>query len=120
LTGDANFSGTGDFDLDLAGTGATVLENVETANGTVAFSMRNGAIEGFNLGRALCVVYNTARRLPGPPERPSRTEYVSIGGTATVVDGVASSQDLLARTSFMDLTGAGHLALAEQRLDYTL
>ncbi|HEX6995914.1 MAG TPA: AsmA family protein [Gammaproteobacteria bacterium] len=120
LTGDANVSGTGDFDLDLAGTGRTVLDNVASANGRVTFSMRDGAIEGFNLGRALCVVYNAARRLPAPAQQPSRTEYVLIGGTATVQDGVATSNDLLARASFMDLTGAGHLALAEQRLDYTL
>lgn len=120
LTGDANLSGTGDFDLDLAGTGATVLENVASANGRVTFSMRDGAIEGFNLGRALCVVYNTARRLPAPPQQPNRTAYISIGGTATVQDGIATSRDLLARASFIDLTGEGHLALAEQRLDYTL
>ena len=120
LTGDANFSGTGDFDLDLTGTGRTVLENVASANGRVTFSMRDGAIEGFNLGRALCVVYNTARRLPAPAQQPDRTEYLLIGGTATVQDGVAASRDLIARASFMDLTGAGNLALAEQRLDYTL
>ena len=120
LTGDANVSGTGDFDLDLAGSGATVAENVANANGNVTFSLRDGVIDGFNLGRAMCAVYNTARRLPAPAERPSRTEYQLIGGSATVENGVATSPDLLARASFMDLAGTGSLTLAEQRLDYDL
>lgn len=120
LTGDANIGGIGDFDLDLSGRGATVIENVETANGRVTFEMRDGAIDGFNLGRGLCVVYNLARQLPAPAEQPDVTAYQLIGGTASVRDGVASSDDLLARASFMDLTGRGTLALAEQRLDYAL
>lgn len=120
LTGDANFSGIGDFDLDLAGRGATVIENVENTNGSVAFSMRDGAIDGFNLGRGLCVVYNATQRLSQPAAQPDVTEYALIRGTASVSGGVASSSDLLARASFMDLTGRGTLSLVEQRLNYSL
>jgi AsmA protein len=120
LTGDANFSGIGDFDLDLSGRGATVIANVESANGNVTFSMRDGAIDGFNLGRALCVVYNATQRLPAPAEQPALTQYQQIRGTANVRNGVASSSDLLARASFLDLTGAGRLTLTERRLDYSL
>ncbi len=120
LTGDANFSGIGDFDLDLAGRGAKIIDNVATANGNVRFEMRDGAIDGFNLGRGMCVVYNATQRLPAPAEQPDVTEYQLIRGTASVRDGVASSNDLLARASFIDLTGRGTLVLAEQRLDYSL
>jgi AsmA protein len=37
-----------------------------------------------------------------------------------VTAGTASSNDLLARTSFMDINGNGTLGLVEQRLDYEL
>src|SRR5690606_19781921 len=53
-------------------------------------------------------------------EQPDVTEYQLIRGTASVRDGVASSNDLLARASFIDLTGRRTLVLAEQRLDYSL
>lgn len=43
-----------------------------------------------------------------------------IQGTADVANGVAASRDLLARTTFMDITGRGTLALVEQQLDYDL
>lgn len=121
LTGEpANFSGTGSFDLDLAGSGRTVIANVQTAAGNVRFDMVEGAIEGFNLGHALCSAYNVTQRAPAPPEQPKRTPFEGIKGSAVVTSGTAQSQDLLARTSFMDINGAGTLQLVEQELDYNL
>ncbi|HLF12359.1 MAG TPA: AsmA family protein, partial [Gammaproteobacteria bacterium] len=121
LTGEAaNFSGTGSFDLNLAGRGRTVIENVQTAAGNVSFSMVEGAIKGFNLGRTLCAAYNATQRAPAPPEQPLQTNYEGIQGTATVSAGTAQSSDLLARTSFMDINGAGTLGLVEQQLNYDL
>jgi len=115
-----NFSGTGSFDLNLAGKGRTVTENVQTAGGNVSFEMANGAIKGFNLGRTLCAAYNVTQRAPGPPDLPAVTEYEGIKGSSVVVAGAATSNDLLARTSFMDINGNGTLALLEQQLDYKL
>jgi AsmA protein len=118
--GEPNFSGTGNFGLRLAGKGRTVIENVETAGGTVSFNMSYGAIKGFNLGRTLCAAYNVTQRAPAPPEQPAQTEYDGIKGSAVVANGTATSNDLLARTSFMDINGNGTLGLVEQRLDYEL
>jgi AsmA protein len=121
LTGEAaNFSGTGNFDLNLSGNGRTVMQNVQTAGGNVSFAMSDGAIQGFNLGRTLCAAYNVTQKAAAPAERPDRTEYQVIQGTATVTAGTAQSPDLLARTSFMDISGAGSLGLATQQLDYDL
>ena len=118
--GEPNFSGTGSFDLSLAGKGRTVIENVQTAGGNVSFEMAGGAIKGFNLGRTLCSAYNVTQRAPAPPQQPALTAYESISGSAAVAAGTATSNDLLARTSFMDINGAGTLGLVEQRLDYEL
>jgi AsmA protein len=121
LTGEQpNFSGTGSFDLNLAGKGRTVTENVQTAGGNVSFDMLDGAIKGFNLGRTLCSAYNVTQRAPAPPELPASTPYEAIKGSAVVTAGTATSNDLLARTSFMDINGAGSLQLVEQQLDYGL
>ncbi len=119
LTGEAaNFSGTGDFDLELAGTGRKVIDNVRTAGGKVSFAMRDGAIKGFNLGSTLCAAYNLTQKLPTPSGQPKETKYQVMQGTATVTAGNAKSADLLARTAFMDIYGGGTLGLVEQRLDY--
>jgi AsmA protein len=118
--GEPNFSGMGSFDLNLAGKGRTVIQNVQSAGGNVTFDMSNGAIKGFNLGRTLCAAYNVTQRAPAPPELEAVTVYEGIKGSAVVTAGTASSNDLLARTSFMDINGNGTLGLVEQRLDYEL
>jgi AsmA protein len=121
LTGEAaNFSGTGSFDLNLSGKGRTVIENVQSAGGNVSFEMTAGLIKGFNLGHALCSAYNLTQRAPAPPAQPAETAYETIKGSAVVTAGTAASQDLLARTSFMDMYGVGSLKLVEQQLDYNV
>jgi uncharacterized protein involved in outer membrane biogenesis len=121
LTGHpANFSGTGSFDLNLAGSGRTIIENVQTAGGSVAFQMDDGAIKGFNLGRTLCAAWNLKEGAAQPREQPARTEYEFMKGSAAVTAGTAQSSDLLVRTSFMDINGRGTLGLVDQTLDYDL
>jgi AsmA protein len=116
-----NFTGNGSFDLDLAGSGRTVIENVRTAGGKVAFEIGNGTIRGFNVGATLCQAYNLTQGAPAPPgNQPKQTDYQVIKGSAAVASGVAQSNDLLARAPFMDVTGHGSLKLVEQNLDYEL
>jgi len=116
-----NFTGNGSFDLDLAGNGRTVIENVHTAGGKVAFEIGNGTIRGFNVGATLCQAYNLTQGAPAPPGgQPKQTDYQVIKGSASVTSGVAQSNDLLARAPFMDVTGHGSLKLVEQNLDYEL
>jgi AsmA protein len=116
-----NFTGNGSFDLDLAGNGRTVIENVHTAGGKVAFEIANGTIRGFNVGATLCQAYNLLEGAPAPAgSQPKQTDYQVIKGSAAVTSGVAQSNDLLARAPFMDVTGHGSLKLVEQNLDYEL
>jgi AsmA protein len=116
-----NFTGNGSFDLDLAGNGRTVIENVRTAGGKVAFEIGNGTIRGFNVGATLCQAYNLLEGAPAPAGgQPKQTDYQVIKGSAAVASGVAQSNDLLARAPFMDVTGHGSLKLVEQNLDYEL
>ncbi|HEY5566433.1 MAG TPA: AsmA family protein [Gammaproteobacteria bacterium] len=120
LVGDANFSGTGSFDIDLTGRGPTVTDNLRSARGTMGFALSDGAIDGFNLGHVLCQAYNALQQVPAPPEQPKQTAYQLIQANATVENGVATSPELLARAAFVDVTGSGRLVLAEQTLDYDL
>jgi hypothetical protein len=68
----------------------------------------------------LCRAYNVTQRAPAPPDLPPITPYEVLRGSAVVSAGTATSNDLLARTSFMDIAGRGTLALAQQELDYEL
>ena len=69
LRGEANMTGTGNFDLTLAGTGNALSSVLDTAQGRVSFSVREGLLRGFDLGRAMCSAFNSTQRL----QRPSRS-----------------------------------------------
>ena len=118
LTGEANISGTGSFDIDLSGRGPTVTDNLRSAAGSMGFALRDGALEGFNLGHVLCIGYNKLQQLPAPPDQPKVTRFQLIQANATVANGVATSPELLARAAFVDVTGSGTLVLADGVLDY--
>jgi AsmA protein len=118
LTGDANVSGTGSFNIDLTGRGPTVTDNLRSAAGSMGFALRDGALEGFNLGQVLCLAYNKLQQLPEPPEQAKVTQFQLIQADASVANGVATSPELLARAAFVDVTGSGTLALADGVLDY--
>ena len=120
LVGDANFSGTGSFDIDLTGTGATVTESLQSAAGKMSFTLRDGAITGFNLSRTLCAAYNATQQAGAPPDLPEVTPYSLIQADAAVSDGIASTPAVVASTSFVDVTGDGRISLATQQLDYRM
>src|SRR5262249_43326221 len=45
-------------------------------------------------------------------------DYEFMKGSATVTNGTASTNDMLARTAYMDINAHGTLGLLEQKLDY--
>lgn len=120
LAESANFSGTGSFEIDLTGRGPTITDNLRSASGTMGFALLNGAIEGFNVDKTLCRAFNNLRGNPAPREEPDRSAYESIQGSATVTNGIAASNDLVATVGSVQVRGTGTLALADQVMDYDL
>ena len=118
LADSANFSGTGSFDIDLTGRGPTVTDNLRSAAGTMGFELLDGAIEGFNVDKSLCRAFNNVRGNPAPRDEPDRSGYEYIRGSATVTDGIATSNDLVASIGSAEIRGSGTLALADQVVDY--
>lgn len=120
LAGESSVSGTASFDLDLTGTGETVTESMSTAAGMLGFAIRNGSIDGFNLEKTLCRVFNRADGLPAPTDAPDRTNFSVIRAAGTVSDGIVSSRELVMTTQALEISGSGRLTLVDQQLDYDM
>ena len=121
LRGESNLSGTGSFDVSLSGVGAGLGDVLETTAGRVTFSLRDGAIRGFNFGHAMCDFFNSLRGVPRPaPTDVDFTAFQSLRGSATVTEGIARTNDLEATTSFLEVTGRGQLDLATRDINYDL
>lgn len=117
MLGASHIRGTGDITLDLTGRGDTINRALETAAGSMSVSLRNGQLEGINLGFELCEEVNMRRGLPPPASAPDATSYSLIRASATVAEGIASSSDILATTGYLELTGRGGIRLVDQWLD---
>ena len=121
LHGESNLSGTGNFDLSLSGIGAIFGDAVASAAGRVDFSLREGTIQGLNLGHTMCDYWTIARREPRPAATDTDfTAYQLLRGSAIVTDGIARTNDLQATTSFMEVTGRGQLDMATRDINYDL
>ncbi|NNC63439.1 MAG: AsmA family protein, partial [Gammaproteobacteria bacterium] len=117
----ANMSGTGNFDLNLTGSGEVLSSVLESTAGSVELSMRDGLIRGIDVGNTLCTVYNARESLPRPA-RPSEpvTRYRLLRASAEVVEGIARTEDLEATTDFMTVSGQGQSSLVSREINYNL
>jgi AsmA protein len=121
LRGEANMTGSGSFDLKLAGTGAQLSTVLDGSAGQVSFSLRDGMLRGFDLGRTLCSAYNATQKLPRPAAAAVPiTRYQLLRGSADVNEGIASTQDLEATTAFMTVSGRGQSDLVSREINYDL
>jgi len=117
MLGASAVSGTGNFDLDLRGNGATIGEAMAAAAGTMSVAFSDGELRGVNLGHGLCKAMNAFGQLPEPPPAPDATPYRQISASATVAGGMATTENLFASTGYLELTGRGTIRLVDQVLD---
>ncbi len=117
----ARIKGVADLSVDLNGVGATFDENMASSVGSVAFQIRNGQYEGFNLGYALCYLHNQLMKVASPDRNvPNVTQFQQFSGTAVIEQGVARTNDLNAVLSFARITGSGLSSLPDQQLNYDI
>ena len=121
LSGAPGLTGSGTFDVELTGTGGRMDDVLSTALGSIEFTLRDGAIRGFNLDHALCDVYNRLQDYPRPaPATVDATPYRTLRGTAQVIDGIAQTANLLAESTSITVSGGGRMDLVTWGIDYDL
>jgi AsmA protein len=114
-------SGKGNVDMKLAASGRGGDALVKTLTGTAGLNLQNGAVEGIDvwyaIGEAQSLVKN--RKLSGAPNN-KRTTFETFKANATLVNGVATNNDLTIASQLLRVTGAGIVNLVSQELDYAV
>jgi len=115
-------SGTGDLMLNLTTTGSNVGQMRRDLDGDVAFTLADGAWEGFDLWfelvRAMDVFQGEGRR--DRPEGARRTPFSSVSASGVVEDAVLTNNDLNATLPFMTVDGRGTVNLLTDAIDFDL
>jgi AsmA protein len=116
--------GRGSLKLVLAADGGTVNTLKRGLDGTAALNLRDGAIKGINLGETIRSARNLLKGGGQAETKASdatkKTDFTELSVSFVIKDGVASSNDLDAKSPLIRLGGEGRADLAASRLDYTV
>lgn len=113
--------GRGNIQLDVSGAGATVDALKRSLAGTAALQLRDGAIKGINLAKSLRELKAKASGRQEVVQKASQTEktdFSEMSASFRIAGGVARNDDLIAKSPFLRLNGAGAIDLGQSRIDY--
>jgi len=121
VAGTSLLEGTGRVVADLEAGGASVGALRSSLAGTVSLQVRDGAIKGIDLTRAM----QQARAAGLPQDRVSKasaiekTPFETLSASARVAGGIAHSDDLELKSPLFHVGGAGRFDIGRGRVDYT-
>lgn len=115
--------GTGRLQLDVESAGKSVNEMKSRLAGKAALQLKDGAIKGVNLARALreAKAALTLRRDALQRARQTEeTDFSELTVSFDIAQGIARSKDLDAKSPFLRLGGEGAIDIGRNRIDYVL
>lgn len=114
LTGKAPVDGAGNVKLNLRGSGA----GARAMDGTVAFDIRNGELNGVDLPYKLRQAYALYEGRKLADAGRAATPFSVLAATLNVNDGVLSSNNLDGRTPGIDVDAGGQASLVSRTLNF--
>lgn len=121
--GHAAIAGSASGTFDLAAAGSTVSQMKRALGGALALEVRDGALVGIDLadliGTASGLLQSRGRQT-GVLDENKRTPFSQLSATVRIRDGVATNDDLRAKSPQLDIAGSGRMDLVSTELDYTL
>jgi AsmA protein len=116
-------AGRGDLRLDLTSNGGTVEALRSALAGQAALQVRDGAIKGFNLARALReakAALTLNRDALQQARATEQTDFSEMSVSFQIAEGVARSKDLDMKSPFLRVGGEGPIDIGRNRIDYTV
>jgi len=118
------YSGAGNIALKLTAQGFDANAIKRSLNGNASVSIKDGRIDGVDLGKALKTVFGKGDTLTKitqlVPAQGDHTVFGQMSGTFQVKNGVANNNDLVMRAVDFSATGKGYADLGNDKMDYRL
>jgi AsmA protein len=112
--GTDRLSGTGKLTLNVTGSGKSQRALINALNGKGALDLTNGQLKGVNL---IALAENATSPLSGV-SGDNRTDFGSMTGTFTIINGIAHNNDLQLKSGIIPITGTGTVDLPNRTVDY--
>lgn len=115
--------GRGTVQLDLRTVGTTSTDLKRALNGNASMVLKDGAVKGFNLAAALRkakAMLGSESAAKEQAEGGEQTDFSDLSASFRIDKGVAHNQDLLLRSPFLRVQGAGLIDVAASSMDYNV
>ncbi|MFH1158978.1 MAG: AsmA family protein [Pseudomonadota bacterium] len=125
LTAFAHFkklSGLADAHVSVTSSGVSQKDMISGLNGNGSVIFRNGVLEGIDLDKivkwqkSLAASSETSAAETGAGE--GRTEFVELGGTFSISNGIVNNADLKMKSLLLQATGQGTVDLPRKYVQY--
>jgi AsmA protein len=114
-------SGHGNASTTLVARGPDSDALMKSLNGRIELSLANGAVEGADLWYEISVAQALLKRQPPPAGGDGHhTKFDELRMSATIVGGVAKTNDLLLATPYLRVSGQGTASLVSTAIDLHL
>jgi len=123
LTGRDLIEGRGGVKLDIATAGPTVGAMRRALDGSASLGLHDGAIHGINIAQKLRdvkAVLSGGAAQSGVADETQKTDFSELMATFAIKNGVATNNDLQARSPLLRVSGAGTVDIGAGALDYTV
>ncbi len=110
-----NLSGKMDATVDVSSSGNSQKLLVGNLGGNGNFNFKNGSLQGIDL---VNIMSSIQKRLGEMGVGQGKTDFVDLGGTFTITNGVARNDDLKMRGPLVQTTGAGTIDLPKKYINY--
>jgi AsmA protein len=111
----SKLSGTAEANVDVTASGSSEAALVGSLAGKGAVTFRNGSLEGIDLVNIMKMIQS---RLATMNVGQGKTDFVEMGGTFTIANGVAHNTDLKMKGPLVQATGAGDIDLPRKYVQY--
>jgi len=119
MLGEERLLGKGQFNTAITSRGNSINAIKRSLNGKLDFRFDNGAVKGFNLAQTIREAKAKFGGAPAPKsDVPQQTDFSELSGSGVFKNGVLDNQDLLAKSPYLRVTGAGKVNLVDETLDY--
>ncbi len=115
----SRFVGRGDANVVATGAGNTDAALFHSLAGKLDVNVKNGALDGVDLGYELRLAQALLKREAAPARTgPERTAFNALSAAGTLERGVLHNEDVQVATDYLKARGKGTLDLNTQAIDY--
>lgn len=114
-------AGTGNLDMVLSARGRSGADLMKTLNGKVGLDLQDGAVLGIDVWYAIEQAQSLVKnRQLSATANTKRTAFDTFKANADLVDGVATTRDMVVASQLLRITGDGSLNLPTQAVNFTV